>query len=44
MNEELCHRNMAFTLYQAEEMPMVKLGEASVEKVGGDVTGFLSIS
>ncbi len=37
MNEELCHRNMAFTLYQAEEMPMVKLGEASVEKVGGDV-------
>jgi hypothetical protein len=37
MNEELCHRNMAFTLYQADEMPMVKLGETSVEKVGGDV-------
>jgi hypothetical protein len=37
MLEELCHRNMAFTLYQADEMPLVKLGEASVEKVGGDV-------
>lgn len=37
MNEELCHRNMAFTLYQADEMPMIKLGETSVEKVGGDV-------
>jgi hypothetical protein len=37
MNEELCHRNMAFTLYQADEMPMIKLGDAAVEKVGGDV-------
>lgn len=37
MNEELCHRNMAFTLYHADEMPMVKIGETSVEKVGGDV-------
>ncbi len=37
MNEELCHRNMAFTLYQADEMPLVKLGETSVEKVGDDV-------
>jgi len=37
MNEELCHRNMAFTLYQADEMPLVRLGETSVEKVGGDV-------
>ncbi|MGA2531869.1 MAG: M14 family metallopeptidase [Candidatus Aminicenantales bacterium] len=37
MSEELCHRNMAFSLYQADEMPMVKMGEASVEKVGGDV-------
>jgi len=37
MNEELCHRNMAFTLYQADEMPMIKLGEAAVEKAGGDV-------
>jgi hypothetical protein len=33
MNEELCHRNMAFTLYQADEMPQVTLGETKVEKL-----------
>jgi hypothetical protein len=37
MNEELCHRNMAFTLYQADEMPLIRLGAASAERVGGDV-------
>ena len=37
MNEELCHRNMAFTLYQADEMPMMKMGEYKVEKIGKDV-------
>jgi len=37
MNEELCHRNMAFTLYQADEMPLIRMGETSVEKLGGDV-------
>jgi len=37
MNEELCHRNMAFTLYQADEMPMIRMGETSVERLGGDV-------
>jgi len=37
MNEELCHRNMAFSLYQADEMPMIKMGESSVEKIGDDV-------
>jgi hypothetical protein len=37
MNEELCHRNMAFTLYQASELPMIKIGEATAEKIGGDV-------
>jgi hypothetical protein len=37
MNEELCHRNMAFTLYQADEMPMIKIGEAAAEKLGEDV-------
>ena len=26
MNEELCHRNMAFSLYQADEMPQMKSG------------------
>ncbi len=37
MNEELCHRNMAFTLYQADEMPLVRLGATEVQKLGGDV-------
>jgi len=37
MNEELAHRNMAFTLYQADEMPLVRMGEPTVERVGGDV-------
>ena len=37
MNEELSHRNMAFTLYQADEMPMMEAGEVTVEKVDGDV-------
>lgn len=45
MNEELCHRNMAFTLYHAAEMPMVTMGETSVERVGGDVYRlFLDVS
>ena len=37
MNEELCHRNMAFTLYQADELPMMKMGEHKVEKIGKGV-------
>lgn len=37
MNEELCHRNMAFTLYQADEMAQMKLGETKVEAIGGGV-------
>ncbi|MDH4196766.1 MAG: M14 family metallopeptidase [Candidatus Aminicenantes bacterium] len=37
MNEELCHRNMAFTLYQADEMPLIQLEAAEVQKLGGDV-------
>jgi len=37
MNEELAHRNMAFTLYQADEMPLLRMGEPTVERVGGDV-------
>ena len=37
MNEELCHRNMAFTLYQADEMPQVTLGDTKVEKLGDGV-------
>jgi hypothetical protein len=37
MNEELCHRNMAFTLFQAEELPQVSLGDTKVEKLGEGV-------
>lgn len=37
MNEELCHRNMAFSLYQADEMPQMKSGETKVEPIGGGV-------
>ncbi len=37
MNEELAHRNMAFSLYQADEMPLMQIGETSVERIGGDV-------
>jgi len=38
MNEELCHRNMAFTLYQADQMPQMKMGETTVEDLGGGVS------
>ncbi len=38
MNEELCHRNMAFSLYQADEMPLMKGGETTVEAIGGGVS------
>lgn len=37
MNEELSHRNMAFSLYQADEMPQMKMGESTVESLGGNV-------
>jgi hypothetical protein len=37
MNEELCHRNMAFSLYQADEMPKMEIGETQVKKVGDNV-------
>lgn len=37
MNEELCHRNMAFTLYQADELPMMKMGQHKVEKIGKNI-------
>lgn len=33
MLQEECHRNMAFTLYHADQMPMVKIKEHSVKKL-----------
>jgi hypothetical protein len=37
MSMELFHRNMAFTLYHADQMPMLSMGDATVERVSGDV-------
>lgn len=32
--EEECHRNMAFTLYHAGQLPRVRVAETKVEKIG----------
>jgi len=37
MSMELFHRNMAFTLYHADVMPLMSMGETSVERLDGDV-------
>jgi hypothetical protein len=37
MTEELCHRNMAFTLFQAGEMPLMQIGATTVEKLADGV-------
>ncbi len=37
MSMELFHRNMAFTLYHADQMPLMTMGDATVEPVNGDV-------
>ena len=37
MSMELFHRNMAFTLYHADVMPMMSIGETTVELVSGDL-------
>lgn len=31
--EEECHRNMAFTLYHADQMPLLRISELKIEKV-----------
>jgi hypothetical protein len=35
MSMELFHRNMAFTLYHADMMPIMSMGESRVESLGG---------
>ena len=35
MSMEAFHRNMAFTLYHADEMPLMRMGESRVESLGG---------
>lgn len=37
MSMELFHRNMAFTLWHADQLPLMSMGEAEVEQVQGDV-------
>lgn len=37
MLEEMCHRNMAFTLYHAEQMPKVAVQAIDVERLDGDL-------
>lgn len=37
LSMELFHRNMAFTLYHADQMPLMSMGETSVERVGDDL-------
>jgi hypothetical protein len=37
MNEELCHRNAAFTIFQADQMPLMKIGDTKVKKINGNV-------
>jgi hypothetical protein len=36
MSMELFHRNMAFTLLHADQMPLMKSGETTVERLGGN--------
>jgi hypothetical protein len=37
MSMELFHRNMAFTLLHADQMPLVKMGRSMVEKIDGGI-------
>jgi hypothetical protein len=37
MSMEQFHRNMAFTLYHADQMPLMSMGETTAENVGGNV-------
>jgi hypothetical protein len=37
LSMELFHRNMAFTLHHADQMPLMTMGETSVERVNGDL-------
>jgi len=37
MIEELCHRNAAFVIYHADQMPRIEFAEIKVDPLGGDV-------
>jgi hypothetical protein len=36
--EEECHRNMAFTLFHADQMPLVRVQEVTTKSLGGGLT------
>lgn len=36
--EELCHRNFAFTMFHADQMPLVEFTNATVEDLGGGLS------
>lgn len=38
MLEEECHRNMAFTLYHADQMPQVKVSDVKIEPLAGGLS------
>ncbi len=37
MIEELCHRNAAFVIYHADQMPRLRIDEVKIEPLGGDL-------
>jgi hypothetical protein len=37
MIEELCHRNAAFVIYHADQMPRLEFGDVEIKPLGGDV-------
>ncbi len=38
MSMEVFHRNMAFTLYHADQLPLMSMGETKVESIGGGMS------
>jgi hypothetical protein len=38
MSMEVFHRNMAFTLYHADQLPLMTMGETKVESLGGGMS------
>ncbi len=41
--EEECHRNMAFSLFHADELPLVKIQSVETKLLGGDITQVTAI-
>lgn len=43
MLQEECHRNMAFTLYHADQMPLVAVNEVSVKPLGNELSEITAV-